>query len=287
MAGYYDDVPGHRMALDRDGTQMFNINSVKSSITQLTDAQVRSANDEASTTQTYGVSDGTQYIAVIFPELRDITAFFTVARTGNQDGNTIGTAAVESSADTTNGIDGTWATISTPTVPTATSTVWRTGIVSASSAGCKALRFRYNGISFSHLFLETIHVYGTLTAGENPDRLTLWHPTSDERVGAAYFDWGDVGRGSTGDRTFRVKNQSATLSADTITVSVDGLAAPTPSVSGAHTLSNGGAFAATTSAGTLAAGAISDVLTLRRALAANAVLSVWTFRVNAVAASWT
>jgi hypothetical protein len=278
------------MALDRDGTQMYAIQGGVPS--QVSSGDVTNICDESQSGM-YGYSpilwgqSGSGYFFVYFPEKRDVTHYY-LASGGPSDNILGGAAGAQVSVDTTNGIDGTWTNIALPTSLRYTTIPprYRTTIVAATASGIRGMRWNITSPASTGGFAPALQVYGTLTAGENPDRLELWHPTSDERVGAAYFDWGDVGRGSTGDLTFRVKNQSATLTADTITVSVDGLAQPTPTVSGAHTLSNGGAFAATTSVASLAPGAISDVLTLRRILAANAALSVWTFRVNAVAASW-
>lgn len=132
-----------------------------------------------------------------------------------------------------------------------------------------------------------LHIYGKPSTGENDDRLELWHPTLDQRVGAAYFDEGNVPRGSTADLPFRLKNRSSTYTANTITVSIEAATDTSPSVPGQHTFSNGGSYAATTSVSSIAPGAISGTLTLRRITPTNAVLSVWVARIKAVPASWT
>jgi len=157
---------------------------------------------------------------------------------------------------------------------------------SAVAAGVKAVRFSIHQNGGDDVHIGSVHLYGKTTTGQNPNRLALWHPTLNQPVEAAYFDWGDAGQGTTADRPFRVKNLSATLSANSITCSTDALTDTSPTVLSQHTLSNGGSFASTASAGTLAAGAISGVLTLRRTLSSSAVMGLWALRVNAVATSW-
>jgi len=287
MAGLYPDVPDHRMALDQDGSAAFNLNGTLSTTTQLTAGQITAFNDETAGNVQYSASDGFQYICVIFPELRDITNVYVAVNTGNQAGGAT-SCSVEKSTDTTNGINGTWAQIKASYGPPVNiDTTWRTAIQPVSSSlATRAIRIKVS-VSFAHLFLDTFHIYGTISSGQNPDRLALWDPASDVQVGAAYFDWGNALRGTTADRTFRIKNLSATLSANTITCSVDALSDTIPTVVGQHTLSaDAVTFAATASAGTLAPGTISGVMTLRRTTSSTAVLSLWAIRVHAAAASW-
>jgi hypothetical protein len=136
--------------------------------------------------------------------------------------------------------------------------------------------------------MQAFHVFGRIAAGENPNRLEIWHPTLDQRISAAALDWGNVQRASSANLTFRVKNRSATLSANGVTLSLDSLTDASPSFLSAHQVSADGTnFASTASAGTLAPGAISGVMTLRRTVPSNAVLGIWAARLKAVAASWT
>jgi hypothetical protein len=119
------------------------------------------------------------------------------------------------------------------------------------------------------------------------DRLEIWHPTLDQRVDGAFFDWGDTPRGSTQDRVFRVKNRSDIYTANTITVALEALTDTSPSYAGSFLFSTGGSFTNVVSIGTLYPGAVSGTITVRRATPANAVLSTWMARVSATATSWT
>lgn len=286
MAGLYPDAPDHRMALDQDGTQMFLING-SNGVTALSAGQLASTQDE--TDAGVGVTPSNLYAVYIFPELRDITNYYWYM---NANGGDTIHVRMDYSTDTTNGLNGTWTVAvadftNQGLVNVSNSPGNRTTIKPLSMLGIKAIRIYMTQSWGDVLSLMSFHLYGNITAGQNPDRLALWHPTSDMRVGPAYFDWGDALRGSTADRTFRVKNLSATLSANTITCSVDALTDTTPSVVGQHTVSaDGTTFAATASAGTLIPGAISGIMTIRRTTSATAVLSLWAIRVHAVAASW-
>jgi hypothetical protein len=132
-----------------------------------------------------------------------------------------------------------------------------------------------------------LHLYGEIAPGQNPHRLDLWHPTLDERLTPAYFDWGDVPRSSSADRLFRVKNLSPSQTANDVRVAMETASDTTPSVAAQHTLSyGGGSFLAQVNIGDVAPGAISGPVTLRRITASDATLGLWTFRVFAESTDW-
>lgn len=288
MAGNYADVPGHRFVMDRDGTQMYASLS-GGAFSQLSSGQVQAFNKDAydGTSAVWPANASGHKHLIYFPEPRNLSGFFWAC--GN---NQMTVNSIEWSANTTNGSDGTWNTIAgaainfvNPVAPT-----YRTGIISVSLSGVRAIRMTF-GISalwFGAGAAFVTHLYGEIPTTGSPTRLAVWHPTNDEPISGAYLDWGDSPRSSSADRTFRVKNLSGTLTANTITVSCDSLTDSSPSVAGSHFLSDDGTtFTATESIAALAPGAISSVLTLRRVLASNAPLGVWAPRVHAVASSWT
>lgn len=282
MAGNYPNAPSWRMAHDRDGTQWFHMNA-SNVITALSSANAIALNDEASTSETSSpAASTTHYFIAIFPELRDLDAFF-VAR-----GATAAAGyAVQVSTNTTNGLDGTWTSISTASFPTTVIPNYRTGIVSSTQLGIRGVRFQLTVGASTNMALSTVHLYGEPVAGANPNRLTLWHPTLDQRVDPAYFDWGNTPRSSSADRTLRVKNLSSTLTANNVRVAMEALTDGTPSVPGQHSVSfGGGSFLAQVIVGDLAPGAISGVVTLRRITASNAQLGLFAMRVFAEAGTW-
>lgn len=269
------------MAIDKDGTQGYFIN-VNNVVVQLTAAQMQTINNEDESSVTFNVPDSTNNNRVMlwFPEKRDLDGFFLAADKP---------VKVDVSTDTTNGLDGTWTNVkSTYTPPfTPASPAYRQQIQSITALGIRAVRMTFDYAFFATRTLKAFHVFGEQVPGANPNRLTLWHPTLDQRVTPAYFDWGDTPRSSSADKQFRVKNLSDTLTANSIRVAQDVLSDATPSVPGQHTLSTDGVtFLAQVNVGNLAPGAISGVVTFRRNTPSNAQLGVWTHRVFAEANTW-
>lgn len=290
MAGNYPNVPSWRLAYDRDGTQGYVISGDLQTVTQLTSAQMKALNDESATSQVQSALNG--YMMFWFPETRDLDGYFFRFAWGSGQNPSFG---VEVSANTTNGVDGTWTSIRAYGAVTSenglTSPDYRSNIASITALGIRAVRFRawVQYISEGQ-WVQTVHLYGEPIPGANPNRLTLWHPTLDQRIVPAHFDWGDVPRSSSADKQFRVKNLSSTLTANSIRVAQEILtdvSAGNPSVPGQHSLStDGSTFLAQVNVGNLAPGAISGVVTLRRNTPSNAQLGLWAHRVFAEATTW-
>lgn len=276
MAGFYPDAPGQRMAYDRDGSVGFHTDRV-SSVTVLTGGQLTDLNDEGADS-VMSVANG-RSVGVIFPELRDaVGAIYN-------HGSASATTTYEKSSDTTNGMDGTWTTITTTGAYTFYSgTQFRTNITTFTANGVNAIRATKGVGGDNTLF--TLHLYGKPSSGEAPDRLRFWHPTLDQEVTGAYFDWGDIEQGSTATRDFRVKNPSATLTAEDVEVSAEALTDTTPTNVSQHDFDDGGGFASTAALGDLGPGDISSVVTLRRQTDPAASLSVWWLRLVATASAW-
>lgn len=285
MAGNYPNSPSWRMALDKDGTQGYKIGN--GIITQMTNSELVALNDESVTSGVVLTINDPNRIAFLFPERRDIDGFFVA----NNAGGTNAPLVPQVSTDTTNGLDGTWTNLGDTIIPPHSAIPeYRTGIHSRTALGVIGIRFGWsvNGQSSNQFQPCVVHLYGEITAGQSLDRLLLWHPTLDERVSPAYFDWGDVPRNTTATRDFRVKNVSGAKTANTVRVAMEALSDSAPSAPGQHALSlSGGTYLAQQTISTLAPGEISPVLTLRRITPANAQLSLTAFRVFSEAASWT
>ena len=287
MAGNYPDVPSWRMAYDRDGTAL--VMWTTGSPSQLDHATLVSLNDESGSSLNMMGTSGTEWFAFLFPEPRDLDAFLIFITWASQ---TTTAGSIQVSEDTTNGVDGTWTSYSADQYPT---TVWngtnyRTGIVSATALAIRGFRFRvtHSGVGSKGYYVQLVHLFGEIAPDENPNRLALWHPTLDQRVVPAYFDWGDVPRSSSLDRGFRVKNLSDVLTANSVRVAMEALTDPTPSWVGQHTLSSDGGttFLSQVNIGNLAPGAVSSEVILRRNVLSDAVLSLKAHRVFAEANSW-
>lgn len=114
------------------------------------------------------------------------------------------------------------------------------------------------------------------------DRLALWSSARDAAI--ARIDFGAVPARSSGDVTFRVKNQSSQYTARTVVVSTEDV---TPGGSSQLLLSlDGLMFAAAVPLGDLAAAAISPVVWLRRTTASDADLMPMECALLVHAGSW-
>lgn len=289
MAGNYPDVPAPRMAYDRDGTIGWGCYTDAASPTIMSGAQVATLNDEDGdgvATQTLVGTTGNKalFYGFIFPQLRSVSGYKVIIS------NTTTISTLEWSGNTTNGLDGTWNSLGNWAGTTAIGDY--RNITAVALTGVSGLRWRLTNLNVNPVY-QAIHLYGAIEAGQTPDRLRMWHPTLDEPLDdntsadGAYFDWGDVQRNTTSDKTFRIKNNSATLTANSIVISQETPSDTTPTVNSQFTFSDGGAFAASIDIGNLAPGAISPVLTKRFTRPSNAALALWTSRTIANPTSWT
>lgn len=269
MAGSYPDPPSYRMAIHRDGTQIFN----RTTGVALTQGNLETLNSESG-----AVAVTSSPVVVIFPELRDLDAMWL-------NGNSA-SIPTEVSVDSTNGIDGTWTPGPTVSVTSDANNPlgagWRNSIASSTTFGIKAVRFTVTN-------LRNIHLYGEIAPTVTEDRIEFWHPTIDQKISPSDFDWGDCPRQSTGQVSFRLRNMSPSLTAFNVIVEALALTDTTPSVPAQHFLSDDAAhWAATVDAGAIAPEGMSPILYLRRVTPSDAVLTTprWAFHLIAVPTSW-
>lgn len=268
MAGTYPDIPANRFVLEQDGTKLYRLSNDLATSTESaawlpvisdTDADYWELNNEGS----WGGAGRRGWICVVFPELRDIVGFFI-----NLGGDTVGSFEMQYSTDSVDGISGTW-TNGFDNFPfnTTISPYYRTGIDPVNWLGVKAIRFGigrsvYNGAAFQAR-VSVLHLYGSISSGQNPDRLRFWHPLSDIEAPAYHFDFGDVPQGTTHTKQFRIKNNSATLTANDIVLTrVSQSAAELQT--GLQFSIDGAVWADTVDIGDLGPGAISPILRVRR-----------------------
>ena len=287
------------MAYHLDGTQIYRINS-SNVVSPMSSQDIQKINNEAGRevgSEEVFVSPG--FLVFIFPQLRDISTYIYIG-TGYTSGTNSRRGRLQTSTNTTNGVDGTWTTVQDPF---SSALEWgqyggpgpihpydRTGFATVSAMnGIKAIRFESAQYSYGDsIGIGALHLFGNISSGQTPDRIELWHPTLNQKVSGEHFDFGDVTRSETKDITFRVKNISSTQTANNIVVSISNLTDLSPTAIGNYTLSlNGGSFASSQNISSLSAGSISSVLTLRLTNPSNAALSLWTGTVRALATSWT
>lgn len=282
MAGNYPDVSSWRMAWDTDGTQFF-VNNVQQS-----SGTMAALNSEVKSTLPFNNSmtqAATTGWVIIFPELRDLDGILW--RYDSQDFSS--SRIFQVSEDTTNGIDGTWVTIPVTITSVNLKTAARLNITWNTVLGIKGIRiFSSSSGAGGHNDLN-MHLYGEPSPGENLQRLEIWHPTLDQRLGPADLDWGDVPRNTTETRQFRIKNMHGSLTANSVRAAMSALTDTVPSVVGQQAISKDGSTWASqqTLSSPLGPGAISPILYIRRTTPANATLSLWWYRLFADCTSWT
>lgn len=231
MAGSYPDNPSRRFAYDEDATVVLVVKSngsssvvgVPPSIPYLnaTLGERHDLNDEDYATS-YGAGSPTNavvYVTMLFPEQREIDGILHVT-----DGDTNGQShTAAKSEDTTNGFDGSWVDLALADLHNIswTSDFYRDNIESQAESNVIGLMFKVSGIPFSRHRL--IHLFGTLTPGGTPDRLIFLDPDNSDAEFTKPLDFGDVPRGQTQVDTFKVKNASSTVSADTVQVTAEDL----------------------------------------------------------------
>lgn len=292
MAGNYPDVPAPRIAYDRDGTVgLWFIDNVLQQ--ELTALELANLNDESSGNVFSDGRSGTQihYVVFLFTHMRDIAGVFFGAYESGGSPNTI---TLERSSNSTTGVDGAWVSAGSQGMSSSGTAIdMRAGITGYNLTGVRAIRIRFAANHNDFIAVRNVHIFGATSTGALSDRLQMWHPTLNEPLDdltssdGSYLDWGDVARGTSQDRTFRIKNSSGSLTANSVSLTVEVPTETTPSVATQHTLSNGGAFSSSVNLGNLSPNQISSVITLRKITVTNATLSLWTGRINVEAGSWT
>lgn len=183
---------------------------------------------------------------------------------------------VDTSEDTTDGLNGTWTRQLTETSSEQIGfdsdgqfqDRYRTRIRAFDVANVRGIRL--SGISpgpdaTEEFKFRRLHVYANIpeTAGE---RLMFWHPTLDQSLRAPDMDCGDLQLSQSVTKTFRVKNMSATQTATSIAITRE-----VATNSGGGTLftegfkisSDDATYGDTLNIGNLAPGAVSSVLYVR------------------------
>lgn len=291
MAGSYADVPGSRIPYNTNGSTVEKLNSDATSyISTFSQSDMdKFANDDSDIViTTYN------YVAVLFPHAFTLEGAFV--RGTRQVGS--GTAYQSNfgvSTDTTNGIDGTWTAV-TEMVNTDgfsrggySATAIRNELRDFTSAftGVVGIRF-FGGATSASAWVYNLHLYGRPDSGVNQDSLRLWDPSSDvEITDGAYFDWDDQPQYGVLTKTFRIKNISGTLTANTVAIATENTSTNTPTFSSQFEYKVGaGAYGSTASLGNLSPGSISSVVTCKLDLTTPAALSLHWARANVTAASW-
>lgn len=288
MAGIYNDIPGTRFALDKDGT----VAKVRATSQSWFDVTGQLSNVVTTDPATYMDLTNTQSndweLALAFPEPRSINGLFIEYGVSGMDGGVI--SGFQYSTDTTDGTDGTWtaATIS-GTLKSFGGTMrpyYRTQIGGYSLSNVRGLRFikTVGDATSSNWRIFALHLYGTRpTSGV--DRVAFWHPTSDVALGAAHLDFGDLSQGTVVTKQLRIKNLSASMTANNVGIQTSDLS--NDFGGNVHLSTDNSIYSASVSVGTLAPGAISSIVYVRRTVPAAETTTQRAMRLLAEAATWT
>ncbi len=224
MAGAYPNAPKLRMAYDDDGSVCLisvgtdaglaqGLGPISTPYSVATTTEEENVNDEDLTTQNrVNVAFGSLHFAILFPEKRELDGIYVAI------GNVPSSSWSDYSDDQTNGLDGTWNDLSVPGVTSEPADGYRDNIISKAISNVLAVRHFQgrNQASSSPHDMKSIHLYGTITPGETPDRLLFLDPDNADAEFTLPLDYGDVPRGQTSTDTFKVKNNSGSLTANTV-----------------------------------------------------------------------
>lgn len=269
------------MAWDADGTVAGYRSTVSGGapITEYSGAQKVELNDEEDDANppSSGSASSESDIIFVFPELREFDGLFWGQ---NADRAT----TVETSGDTTNGIDGTWAQRTADYTSFTVYDHYRDEIVSYAVNNVRGLRCHYDNIGGGSTHQRAFHIYGEISAGETPDRL-LWVDNSTGSEFGLPIDYGDIPRGSAEDTEVKLRNNSGSLTAASVQLTAEDLSYG--SGSWYSFKEAGGSFQSTLPlASSIGAGSDSPVITVRRVTPDAATLGLHAARAYAAVGSW-
>ena len=228
----YPTLPGRRFEYDVGGGSVYFGNDVNDITTPLTSEQMALLNGIGNTSAVISrdvtLSEVIRTVWVFLPERYVIAGLGMIHKLSTSgDGCSI---SVAGSADSTNGLDGTWinATLPNGAIPVnmIDDDVWRDSIQPCTfSEAIKVLRVRYfssyGGIGGSRVFIYALHIYGVKAAGEVPDDILF---LDDDASGDPEFirdlDFGDRPEGTTVTHRIKLLNSSTTKIANNLTLSL-------------------------------------------------------------------
>lgn len=230
-----------------------------------------------------GARNNNRAVWFFFPELREVSAY-SIGHVYDVAG---GAVTIQGSNNSTNGMDGTWedaALGGTGLYETSATDGWRSTIGTISFTGPKRvvrIKLATVGSVGGEGTWPLIHLYGEKAAGETPDDLIFVdHDTTPGAEYTAPEDFGDRPLGTTLVRQFRVKNTSATLTANAINLQCNDtdFAISTDGVT----------WVVTINLASLAAGAESATMYIRNSTPApGAIIGPRFAEIVAVVGSWT
>lgn len=289
--------PTNRLAWDADGSVFFYdvVGSTSTPWTLFNPAEtvwltsLAVGNNESTDTLISVIVEITQRtekaFVVLFPQPMDMYGW----RPGI-DTNWVASYLLHSgwSADTRNGIDGTWNAI--PDISSADRGVhgltiwWKMGINAWTGTNVVGVRSylaqTFKGDSLGSL--KYLHLYGSPSTAANPDRV-LFVDASSGLALTVLKDWGLTPRGGTFQQTFKIKNNSSLYTANNVVITAESL---TDDLNAGFTFSDGGSYVTSLNITSIAAGASSATITAKLVVG-DLELSLRAARIKAAVGSWT
>ena len=228
----YPTLPGRRFEYDVGGGSVYYGNDTNEITTALTTEQMALLNGIGNTSAVISrdvtLSEVIRTVWVFLPERYVIAGLGMIHNAlSNWSGSGI---TISGSADSTNGLDGTWinATLPNGAIPKVMldEDQWRDSIQPCTfSEAIKVLRLQYSGgydfADDSNVKIYALHIYGVKAAGEVPDDILF---LDDDASGDPEFirdlDFGDRPEGTTVTHRIKLLNSSTTKIANNLTLSL-------------------------------------------------------------------
>ncbi len=211
------------MAWDVDGTVGMSRQVPLGAMVAITSGQAANLNGEQHGDHlTYWSNNRSYQVYWLFPEAREIDGVFACGNKSDNGGPRPG--LVESSSTSTNGLDGIW-TLLIANMPDFYSTIpeYREEIISAAVATETGLRMEWITLTNVSLSPASLHIYGTISPGETPDRIIFLDTENADQEFTKVLDFAEVPRGQTTTRTFKIKNNSSSKTINTVQVTAEDL----------------------------------------------------------------
>lgn len=224
----YAALPDRRIPYDNDGTVVAQGTNTSGPVYYPSGADLIEWQDTDFTTAGYLVNNQVTKWYCYFPEQRELTGIYMFQARNNPPTTSAECGyitSIQGSNDSGNGEDGTFETASLPSGSPAfvnAFDTWRAGIKPVSFTGPKqVLRITMTSAGAGQYYIMTViaHLYGEKAAGETPDDII--YINHDDTPGVEFTlpeDFGDQPLGTTVVRQFRIKNTSATKTANTINI---------------------------------------------------------------------
>jgi hypothetical protein len=210
-----------------DGTVIKVMDATNGVTKTMSSGELAELNDIDFTLVGFGGDEDDTWIVVFFPELRDVKAIFATTLVNGAAGAYVSSIAnLQGSADTTNGLDGTWNNATVAAYPPAANELdsWRKSFKALSGCdGVKAIRFKCTNDAWGSAYwggLYVLHIYGTKTSGQTPEDILFLDAENSDAEYAIPQDFGDRPAATSVTHQIKIKNAHASKTANNVVMTV-------------------------------------------------------------------